>query len=47
MTSALTAAIEAATAAEQYAARSGRQLSFNAGDVRSIAATIFIHRGAK
>jgi hypothetical protein len=43
MHSALCAAIRCAAAAEDYARSIGRALAFETGDVRAIAATLFIH----
>jgi hypothetical protein len=43
MYSALCAAIRCAQAAERFAAETGRAIAFETGDIRAIAATLFIH----
>jgi len=43
MYTSLCAAIQAAAAAERYAAEIGRPMAFDTSDIRAIAATLFIH----
>jgi hypothetical protein len=44
MYGALCAAIRTAAAAEKFAASIGRSIAFETGDIRAIAATLFIHQ---